>query len=243
MLFGVPVVVIVPAFEEERLLPRMLASVPVEVDRIIVVDDASRDGTGAAARAFGGRVEVVRHVDNRGVGGAIATGYARALSSVANPRAAFIVMAGDDQMSGDDLPSLVEPIARGEAEYVKGNRFAWPGVDKTMPRARYVGGHVLSWLTSAAIGERLHDTQCGFTALSRQACASLDIESLWPRYGYPNDLLGQLAAKRMRIAERPVRPIYRDETSGLRARHVPRIVWLIARAGLRRVSAAVSRTR
>jgi glycosyltransferase involved in cell wall biosynthesis len=233
MVYGVPVVVIVPAYEEERILPRVLARMPASVDRVIVVDDASRDNTGEVARRFGGRVELLQHVRNMGVGAAICTGYARALATTTEARAAFVVMAGDDQMCGDDLPALVEPIASGCADYVKGNRFAWPGAARAMPPLRYAGGQVLSWVTSVAVGRRVHDTQCGFTAIARQACEKLDLDGLWPRYGYPNDLLGQLSARGARIVERPVRPVYADEASRLRARHVPRILWLIARAGVR----------
>jgi glycosyltransferase involved in cell wall biosynthesis len=243
MLHGVPVIVIVPAYQEARILPRMLGKIPSAVDRVIVVDDASRDSTGQVAQAFGGRVELVQHLDNRGVGAAICTGYARAIASTTEPRSAFVVMAADDQMCGDDLPALVEPIASGEADYVKGNRFAWPGCLRAMPPLRYAGGQVLSWLTSVAIGQRVHDTQCGFTAIARQACESLDLEGLWPRYGYPNDLLGQLAMRRARIVERPVRPVYGDEVSGLGPLQMPRILWLIARAAVRgRLSGPLSKT-
>ena len=88
----------------------------------MVVDDASKDGTAEAAHAVGDpRVVVVRHKANRGVGAAIATGYARAAVMASGPRDAFVVMAGDGQMDPSDrrAPSLVDPICRGEADYVK----------------------------------------------------------------------------------------------------------------------------
>jgi hypothetical protein len=69
--------------------------------------------------------------------------------------------------------------------------------------------------------------------MTRLACAQLDLAGLWPRFGYPNDMLGQLAARGLRVAEVPIEPVYRDETSHLRGWHVPRIGWLIARAALR----------
>ncbi len=78
------------------------------------------------------------------------------------------------------------------------------------------------------------DSQCGYTAIARGACALLDLDGLWPRFGYPNDLLGQLAVRQVRLAEVPVRAIYADEVSKLRARHTVAIAALVGRAFLRR---------
>ncbi|HEY8091186.1 MAG TPA: glycosyltransferase family 2 protein, partial [Polyangiaceae bacterium] len=204
----------------------------------VVVDDASRDGTADAARAAGdARVEVVRHGHNRGVGAAIVTGYRRAAALRGGPRDAFVVMAGDGQMDPRDLPSIVTPIARGEADYVTGDRFRSLDGARDMPAARRLGGRAFSWATSRAIGVRVSDSQCGYTALSRQACGRLDLDALWPGYGYPNDLLSQVALRGMRIAETPVRAVYADEVSRLRPKHVPVIAALVARAWVRRLRA------
>lgn len=233
------VVVVVPAWDEAPRIGRVVRGIPGWVDAIVVVDDASRDGTGDAALAVGdGRVEVVRHDENRGVGAAIATGYRRAADIAAEPRDAFVVMAGDGQMDPGDLPALVGPIARGEADYVKGSRFRGLGAVGAMPRARWLGGLVFSWATARAIGVSISDSQCGYTAIASAACARLKLDRLWPRYGYPNDLLSQLALARMRIAEAPVRAVYADEVSRLKPRHVPIVAALVARAWLRRVAAS-----
>ncbi len=239
MLFGVAVIVVVPAWDEAPRIARVLRAMPPEVDAIVVVDDASNDGTADVARddarARGdARVDVVQHARNRGVGAAIATGYRRAMDRGGSPRDAFVVMAGDGQMDPADLPALVGPIARGDADYVKGDRFGAPDITRVMPRARFVGGKVFSWLTSRAIGVPISDSQCGYTALARDACARLALDELWPGYGYPNDLLAQLARRKMRIAHAPVRPIYADEVSRLAPRHVVRIAHLVGRAWVRR---------
>jgi len=211
---------------------------PPEVDHVLLVDDASRDGTREAAVEVGDpRVIVVVHPENRGVGAAIATGYAQATALVAGGRAAFVVMAGDGQMDPLDLPALVRPIAEGRADYVKGCRFDWPGARREMPFARWLGGWGFSVLTSHAIGQPVKDSQCGYTALASGASGELDLPGLWPGYGYPNDLLGQLAARGLRIVEVPVRPVYADEVSRLRVRHLPAIARLVARAWVRRVVA------
>ena len=205
---------------------------------MIVVDDASRDGTREAALGVvDARVTVVVHPTNRGVGAAIATGYREALAIASQPRSVLVVMAGDDQMDPRDLPALVRPIAEGRADYVKGCRFAWPGARGAMPWSRWVGGWAFSLLTARAIGQPVSDSQCGYTAISAAAVGKLDLAGLWPGYGYPNDILGQLAARRMRIAEVPVRPVYRDEKSRLRLRHLPRITLLVGRAWVRRLRA------
>ncbi len=230
------VVAVVPAWDEAPRIGRVLRGIPEWVDAVVVVDDASDDGTAEAARAVGdARVEVVRHDRNRGVGAAIATGYRRAGAIAPGERDAFVVMAGDGQMDPGDLPSLVSPIARGEADYVKGTRFRSRGVVRAMPAARLVGGFVLSWATSLAIGIAISDSQCGYAAIAGEACARLALDALWPRYGYPNDLLSQLAIRRLRVAEVPVRAVYGDEVSRLKPRHVPVIAGLIARAWIRRV--------
>ena len=232
---GSRVVVVVPAWNEAPRIARVVRGIPEWVDSIVVVDDASTDGTVEAARAAGdGRVAIVEHAHNRGVGAAIASGYRRALASPGDPRDAFVVMAGDGQMDPGDLPALLEPIARGEADYVKGDRFGAPGLARTMPAGRRLGGLVFSWATSRAIGVTVSDSQCGYTAIARGACARLDLDALWPRYGYPNDLLSQLAVRGLRIAQVPVRAVYADEISRLTLRHVPVVAGLIARAALRR---------
>lgn len=154
------VAVVIPAFNEADKIAGTIRSVPGFVDLVIVVDDGSGDATAAVARRAarrasgrrggGGRqVEVIVHARNRGVGGAIATGYARALALGADATA---VMAGDGQMDPADLPRLLAPVVDGAADYAKGNRFAWPGGWRQMPPVRLAGSVVLSWLTRAASG-------------------------------------------------------------------------------------------
>ncbi len=233
------VVVVVPALDEAPRIGRVLRAMPSWVDAIVVVDDASGDGTVEVARAWAledGRVEVVCHERNLGVGAAIVTGYRHAAGRPGGPHDAFVVMAGDGQMAPDDLPVVVEPIARGEADYVKGDRFHGPDAASSMPLARRLGGRAFSWATSRAIGLPISDSQCGYTALSRAACERLDLDALWPRFGYPNDLLSQVALRGLRVVEVPVRAVYADEVSRLRPRHLPVIGALIARAWLRRVT-------
>ncbi len=237
MYEGLRVVVVVPAFNEERHIDEVLGGVPRCVDEVLVVDDASLDGTVRrvlAASAGDARVRLLRHAVNRGVGAAIATGYRAAQELCASQPAAFVVMAGDGQMDPGDMPSLLAPLASGRADYVKGERFSTPSI-RAMPRGRYLGGRVFSALTALATALPITDSQCGYTALSSEACARLDLAGLWAGFGYPNDLLGQLAARGLRVAEVPVRAVYGGERSKLRLRDLPPIVYLVGRAWARRV--------
>lgn len=211
------VAVVVPAYNEAPLIARTLTAIPAFVALVVVVDDASSDGTAEIAEAIADpRVTVVRHPENRGVGAAIVTGYRTAFARGA---AVCAVMAGDAQMDPSDLRSVVTPVVRGEADYVKGDRLSFPRARGRMPPARFLGNRVLSFFTKLATGLAIHDSQCGYTALSAPAAARLPLDRLWPRYGYPNDLLGMLAEQKLSVQEVLVRPIYADEVSGVGFRH------------------------
>jgi len=233
MLNNATIAVVIPAFNEELNIARVLRTVPSWVDHIVVVNDASTDATSQeVAKVVDSRVVAISHPSNRGVGAAIATGYRHATPLLTGPRDAMVVMAGDGQMSPDDLERVVLPIISGDADYVKGNRFISEGIDQ-MPKVRRVGGAVFSWLTSIAIGQSFADCQCGYTALRPGVLNENDLSALWPSYGYPNDLLGLLTAKSMRIAQVPVKAIYSGERSDLRMTHLPSILYIVVRAGVR----------
>ena len=207
MYQGLRAAVVVPAFNEEANLAATIASIPAFIDHVLVVDDGSHDQTAAVAQqAERPAIEVVRHHQNRGVGAAVVSGYRRALQLGCD---VALVMAGDGQMDPGDVPILLAPIVAGRADYVKGNRFAYPEVFWTMPRARLIGNVALSLLTRVTSGyHRLFDSQCGFTAVTRATLLELDLDGLFPRYGYPNDLLARLRVAGARVEDVPVRPIY-----------------------------------
>lgn len=237
MLQGAVIAVVVPAYDEARWISGVIATMPPLVDHVVVVDDASRDETAAIVqreveRANGpGRVHLVRQAANCGVGAAICVGYRHAAQLGADVVA---VMAGDGQMDPEELPTVLLPVVEGRADYVKGDRLRYPGVEAIMPRARRWGSGALGVLTSLAVGRRVHDSQCGYTAISREAITRLPLETIWPRYGYPNDLIAAVCAAGLRLEEVVVRPVYGGQASGLRPWHVLTILRLLVRSRLRR---------
>ena len=231
--------VVVPAFNEERLVVRTTSSIPAFVDRIVVIDDASSDRTAERAASTGDRrVQVIRRRENGGVGAAIVDGYRAFLAAGGGPADACVVMAGDAQMDPADLPVLLDALDAGAA-YAKGNRFLVAGTFRAMPVVRWCGNRALSWLTDLATGYRgLGDSQCGYAAITRAALARIPTAELWPRYGFPNDMLVKLACTGARVLDVPVRAIYGEEVSRLVPwRVAPRLVRILWR-GFREVRAA-----
>jgi glycosyltransferase involved in cell wall biosynthesis len=233
MLEGKRLGVVVPAHDEEALLPQTLAGIPEFVDRIYVVDDASRDATrerAEAAAAGDPRVEVLAHDKNRGVGAAIVTGYRRALEERVD---VTCVMAADNQMDPVDLQAIAEPVARGEVDYAKANRLITGQAWELIPRHRYLGNAVLSLLTKIASGYwHVADSQSGYTALGLDTLEKLDLDRIYPRYGFPNDMLVHLNIVNARVRDIPSRPIYGvGERSGIKLHSVvPKISWLLVKA-------------
>jgi len=211
--------VVIPAHNEELLISTTLSGIPDFVDHIIVVDDYSQDKTNEIVEQItksDNRVVNIRHDVNKGVGGAISTGYVWCRE---NDIDIAVVMAGDNQMDPDDLPQLLDPVVEDRADYSKGNRLVTGEAWNTIPHVRYLGNSMLSFLTKIASGYwHVADSQTGYTAINKRALHVLPIEDIYPRYGMPNDLLVTLNIYNMRVMDVPVRPIYRNETSGIKIR-------------------------
>jgi glycosyltransferase involved in cell wall biosynthesis len=225
---GKRVAVVVPAFDEERLVATTLLGIPAFVDLVVVVDDHSTDATAERAREVGDpRVHVIVHEENAGVGAAILTGYAHCRDEGVD---VTCVMAADNQMDPRELERFVAPVARGEVDYAKANRLFSGEAWTLIPRTRYLGNAVLSLLTKIASGYwHVADSQAGYSALSLGALQRLDLDRVYRRYGFPNDLLVHLNVIDARVRDVPSRPIYGvGEQSGIKIRRVaPRIAWLV----------------
>ena len=212
------IAVVVPAYNEEKLIRKVLETTPVFVDHIVVVDDASSDGTGEVVQtrqAKDPRVIYLRHPSNEGVGAAITTGYKWSRDRKVD---VTVVMAGDGQMNPDDLPRLLDPIVAGEADYAKGNRLFTGKAWSIIPKTRYIGNAILSFFTKIASGYwHVADSQSGYAAMTLEVLQTLDLDAIYKRYGMPNDLLVKLNVFNFRVKDVPVTPVYGiGERSGIR---------------------------
>ncbi len=230
--------VVVPAYNESTQIGNVLSTMPDFVDKIVVVDDASKDDTVAVVQQFqtkAEKVEMIRHETNQGVGAAISTGYKWARD---NEYEVTAVMAGDGQMDPLDLKTIIAPIVEGSADYAKGNRLFYGDAWNMIPRYRYLGNSFLSLLTKAASGYwHIADSQSGYAAISLVALKRIDLDKIYPNYGMPNDLLIKLNQHDFRVRDVHIRPVYNvGERSGIKVRKVvPRISWLLFKGFWRRL--------
>lgn len=217
MYKGYKIGVVIPCYNEETQIGMVIETMPDIVDYMIIVDDKSSDATLAVAGSYLDKYDkiiLLKHEVNRGVGGAISTGYIWCRN---NDVDIAVVMAGDGQMNPDDLPNLLDPVASGEADYAKGNRLYTDEAWKKIPKTRYLGNSALSLLTKIASGYwHVADSQTGYTALNRRGLEILPIEDIYPRYGMPNDLLITLNIYNMSVVDVPITPVYGvGEKSGM----------------------------
>ena len=207
---GCSVGVVIPAYNEERQIGKVLETMPEFVDHVVVVDDGSTDATLERLREWEGRMgrrlTVIAQPKNQGVGAAVIAGYR---SSIESGIDVIALMAGDGQTDPDDLTLIIDPVTSGKADYSKGNRLFTGEAWRKTPHVRYLGNAFLSMLTKIASGYwHVADSQSGYTAISRPALMALDLDSLWHSYGYPNDLLIQLNIRNFRVADVPTHPRY-----------------------------------
>lgn len=233
------VCVVVPAYNEEKLIGRVLETMPDYVDKVVVVDDKSTDKTAEiainAAEQSGGRIIFIQHSKNQGVGGAITSGYKWARDNRIDITA---VMAGDAQMDPADLPNLLDPVAAGQVDYAKGNRLFTGNAWQVIPKVRYLGNSYLSLLTKIASGYwHVADSQTGYTAINLRALEILDLDKIYKRFGMPNDMLVKLNIYNFRVRDIPVKPVYNiGEVSKIKLQKVMiTLSWLLLKDFLYRL--------
>lgn len=229
MYNGKTVAAVVPAYNEENLIADTIKSVPDYIDKVYVVNDGSRDRTAEIVSAFtNDRIKLINHPVNKGVGGAIVTGYKSALDDNMD---IAVVMAGDNQMDPDNLSALLAPIIFDVADYTKGDRLSKSGFQKGMTPWRRLGNFLLTWLTRIAAGNRrIQDPQNGYTAITNEALKKINLDDVYPWYGYCNDMLVKMSAYKMRIMDVPMPARYGLERSKIRYhKYIPRVSWLLLR--------------
>ena len=219
----VHVAAVVPAYNVAAELGQVLRQMPLLFKTIVVVDDASRDDTAAVAERYAQldpRIMVVRHEANRGVGGAMVTGFARALEAGAD---IVVKVDGDGQMPLWLVPQLVQPLIDGTADYTKGNRFRDFQAIRAMPFIRRFGNVVLSFLSKAATGYwQCFDPTNGFVAIRADVLSQLPLKKIDPTYFFETSMLSHLYMLGAVVKEVPMPARYAGETSSLSITRVVR---------------------
>ncbi len=230
--------VVIPCYNEEIQIQKVIETMPEYIDKIVIIDDLSKDQTVEIVKGImqqNSQVVLIEHAENSGVGGAIASGYKFARD---NNFDIAVVMAGDGQMNPDDLPFLLDPVVNGIADYSKGNRLFTGEAFKKIPKVRYFGNSVLSMLTKIASGYwHIADSQSGYTAINKKALNAIDWDKMYKRYGQPNDVLVRLNVEDLKVADVPVEPVYNvGEKSGIKIHKVIfTIGWLLVKLFLWRM--------
>lgn len=210
--------IVIPAYNEEKLISKVIKTMPRFVDKIIVIDDKSKDKTTNIVESLARRdkkILLIKHKANQGVGGAIANGYKWCRDNDIDIAA---VMAGDGQMLPEDLPKILEPVVDDRADYSKANRLLSGEVYEKMPKSRYFGNSVLSFTTKIASGYwHIMDSQSGYTAINKKMLKLIDWDKMYKGYGQPNDLLIRLNVCNARVCDIPLGAVYGiGEKSGIK---------------------------
>jgi glycosyltransferase involved in cell wall biosynthesis len=214
------IAVIIPCYRVKPHILGVIERVGGEVARIYVVDDACPDGTGdfVAANCRDERVVVLRNEENLGVGGAVMAGYAAALADGAD---ILVKVDGDGQMDPALIPRFVRPIAVGQADYSKGNRFYDLTRIGQMPTLRLLGNAVLSFMAKLSTGYwNVFDSTNGFTAIHARVARRIPFDKVSRRYFFETDMLFRLNIIRAVVTDIPMDASYGDEKSSLKISRV-----------------------
>jgi len=214
--------VVVPAYNEEELIEETLSNIlncKIDIDKIYVIDDKSTDKTLEKIRKFkedndkNNKIYIISHERNSGVGAAIVSGYKQALKDEVD---IAVVMAGDNQMDPSHLPRMIEPLISGRADYTKGNRLLSREYRKGMSKWRFVGNSLLTLLTKIASGYwQIMDPQNGYTTISKNLLERLNLDNIYKRYGYCNDILVKLNILNAVVLDITMPARYGREKSGI----------------------------
>jgi glycosyltransferase involved in cell wall biosynthesis len=217
MYKGKVIGVVVPAYNEERFIARVLTTIPAFVDKIYAVNDDSTDGTLEminSAAEQNGRITVVNRERKGGVGAAIVSGHKKALEDNVD---VIAVMAGDAQMDPVILDRILDPVVEGKADYAKGDRLSNPEYKKEMSAWRAFGNFLLTFLTKIASGYwHISDPQNGYTALSKEVLQRLDLDKIETGFAFENDMLVKLNVAGAQVIDVPHPAKYGKERSKIK---------------------------
>lgn len=210
------ITVVIPCYKVEALIESTLASLPTWIDYLVLVNDCSPDKSLKILERLAlndRRITVLSNAVNKGVGGAMKTGFVHSLQTDTD---IIVKMDGDGQMHPDYLPTLLQPLCNREAEFSKGNRFNDFEALKRMPASRRVGNLGLSFLIKAASGYwEVFDPSNGYLAMTKETLSRIVIANLADRYFFESSLLIELYYTGARIQDIPMPAIYGEEVSNL----------------------------
>jgi glycosyltransferase involved in cell wall biosynthesis len=216
------VAAVIPSYKVTKHVLGVINNIGSDVDLIIVVDDCCPELSGKYVEDFcrDPRVKVIYHEENQGVGGATITGYRYALQQKID---IVVKIDGDGQMDPGLIPSLIEPLRNGVADYTKGNRFYELELLRQMPAIRLIGNAVLSFVSKAASGYwSIMDPTNGFTAIHRTALSLLPLAKIERRYFFESDILFRLNTIRAVVLDMPMAARYEDEESNMKIGNILR---------------------
>jgi glycosyltransferase involved in cell wall biosynthesis len=218
--------VIIPCFNEENQIASVIETIPAFVDKIVVIDDNSKDKTLEILKKLqtsNDKIILIENKKNQGVGGSMASGYKWSRD---NNIDLAVRMDGDGQMDPAHLPLLLDPVASGEVDYTKTNRLLSGNAFNKIPFSRYFGNAILSMLTKIASGYwHIADSQSGYTAINKKALRLINWDKMYKKYGQPNDLLVLLNIYNLKVRDIYTEPIYDiGESSKL---SIPKVIFTI----------------
>lgn len=215
-LLSKSITVVIPSYKVKSQILEVIAQIGPEVQKIIVIDDAcpEKSGDHVKANIKDPRVEVIFHATNLGVGGAVKTGYKRAIELESD---IIVKIDGDGQMDPSLIQEIIDPILKGHADYAKGNRFFDVETVRAMPKIRIIGNLGLSFLTKLSSGYwRIFDPNNGFTAINGNSLELICLEKIDNGYFFESDMLFRLRMVDAKVLDVPMKAIYENEKSNLK---------------------------
>lgn len=210
------VAVVIPCYKVEEKIGSVLSSIPTFIDYIITVNDSSPDHTGQLLNeaAFSdARIQVIHHHRNLGVGGAVCSGFRKALELSAD---IIIKLDGDGQMDVSYLEKMVQLLSSSDCGFVKGNRFHNRMQIRNMPTIRRIGNMGMGFLIKMASGYwNISDPTNGYFGIRREVLLQLPLERLSPRFFFESSLIIELYYTGTEIRDISMPAIYGDEKSNL----------------------------
>ncbi len=227
------IAVVIPTFKARNHILAVIDNIGPEVARIYVIDDCCPDNSGdyVLTTCKDTRITVIKHNENKGVGGAVMTGYQAA---IADGMEILVKIDSDGQMDPSLIQDFVAPIINGEADYTKGNRFFDLEKVRSMPKARMFGNAILSLMCKLSSGYwNIFDPTNGYTAIHADVARQLPFNKISRRYFFESDMLFRLNTLRAVVVDVPMDAKYADEVSNLQ---ISRIVGEFLRKHIRNFS-------